>query len=639
MERIGLKMSAQRLPPKFNSILSVLQQDVVTVTNEISKLSASGAQFFVRNNNVYTAAVNPDTIASRAIPTDWLTNIEAEIRQPLARNRGTQINRIPVVLARIRSDVTATLFETSVMNLVQEVERAYWDLYFFYHNLEAATIGRNSALSIWRRIYAKYEAGAPGGEAEQEAQAREQYFQFRSRMESELNNVLRQESRLRFLMGLAASDGRILRPVDSPTTAQLTFDWQMISREALMRNPSLRQQRWRIKQRELELIAARNQLLPRIDAVALYRWLGVGDQFNRWNNTGAVFPAVGSSAVEDMFGANNKEFRLGFEAEIPIGFRQPLAQVRNQQLLLVREKARLEETELEVMHQLDDAIKELDAQYKLLQTNLGRVAAAYRQVEAVEAAFDAGTVVLDLLLDAQRRRTDAEAAYFQALTQYNEAIVAVHLRKGSILEYNNIVLAEGPWPAKAYFDAQNHARQRDASHALHYGYTRPNVISRGPLENNVPPMSEPSVYSGNPYDVSGPDQELVPQPAESGTAPEATEPPTDADAGGEESLLPPPLEQRPRNREEPSFDLDEDLKPTPPTEEQENKNILETNRGHRYSQRATRMPRGNVIRFAEPQETVSAATNTRHASAHMPMAAEADAEPPVAPQPIELRFK
>ena len=41
-------------------------------------------------------------------------------------------------------------------------------------------------------------------------------------------------------------------------------------------------------------------------------------------------------------------------------------------------------------------------------------------------------------------------------------------------------LAEGAWPAKAYFDALRQARKRDAGLYMDYGYTRPNVMSRGP---------------------------------------------------------------------------------------------------------------------------------------------------------------
>ena len=83
------------------------------------------------------------------------------------------------------------------------------------------------------------------------------------------------------------------------------------------------------------------------------------------------------------------------------------------------------------------------------------------------------------MLEAQRRRADAQTSYFRTLLDYQRAIISVHFRKGSLLEYNNVYLAEGPWPAKAKFDAHRLARQRDASVYLNYGFTRPNVIEPG----------------------------------------------------------------------------------------------------------------------------------------------------------------
>jgi len=68
---------------------------------------------------------------------------------------------------------------------------------------------------------------------------------------------------------------------------------------------------------------------------------------------------------------------------------------------------------------------------------------------------------------------------------YNVAIMFVHFYKGSLLEYNNVYLAEGPWPAKAQFDALHRARQRDAGIYLDYGFTRPNVFSRGPYNQHA----------------------------------------------------------------------------------------------------------------------------------------------------------
>ena len=173
---------------------------------------------------------------------------------------------------------------------------------------------------------------------------------------------------------------------------------------------------------------------------------------------------------------------------MPIGFRHAMAGVRHHQLLLARERAVLEDLELEVSHQLSDAIRDIDFNFQNTQTNFNRRVASQDEVDAVRTVYESGRVPIDLLLDAQRRRAEAESAYYRSLVDYNRAIMRVHYRKGSLLEYNGVYLAEGPWPGKAYFDALRRARQRDASTFIDYGYSRPNVISRGPVGQFLGPV-------------------------------------------------------------------------------------------------------------------------------------------------------
>ena len=83
-------------------------------------------------------------------------------------------------------------------------------------------------------------------------------------------------------------------------------------------------------------------------------------------------------------------------------------------------------------------------------------------------------------MNAQRSLAQAESDYFRSVTNYAKSISQVHYRKGSLLEYNGVYLTEGPWPAKAYFDARRRARSRSAALYLDYGFTYPKVLSRGP---------------------------------------------------------------------------------------------------------------------------------------------------------------
>ena len=158
---------------------------------------------------------------------------------------------------------------------------------------------------------------------------------------------------------------------------------------------------------------------------------------------------------------------------MPLGFRREMAGVRNAQLILTRERAKLQEGELELSHQLAFAIRDMQANYVLSQTEFNRRIAAQREVETVTAAFETGTVTIDRVLDAQQKLARPKATTSARLINYNKSISQVHFRKGSLLEYNGVYLAEGPWPAKAYFDARGRARARDASTYLDYGFTQP----------------------------------------------------------------------------------------------------------------------------------------------------------------------
>ncbi|HEX6960472.1 MAG TPA: TolC family protein, partial [Lacipirellula sp.] len=422
-----------------------------------------------------------------------------------------------VLISRIRTDITLADFEAGVRDLMRDVEDAYWELYFSYRDLEARKIGQASALETWRRIKARERVGGEGGEANTEAQARSQYFLFRSQVEVALTNLFRVENRMRYLMGLSQSDGRLFRPSDEPTTAQVHFDWSTIHAEALTRRVELRRQRWTIKRRELELIAAKNQLLPRLDAVGRYRWLGAGDELIDSQRNGIPPFLDDSTAFESLTSGDFQEWEIGLQFAMPLGMRRGMAAVRHHQLLLARERAVMQDMELTVSHQLGDAVRDVDLNFGVAQTNFNRRMAAEDEVEAVSAIFEVGRATLDLLLDAQRRRAEAESAFYRSLVDYNRAIMRMHYRKGSLLEYNGVYLAEGPWPGKAYFDAMRRARQRDAAAYIDYGFTRPDVMSRGPY-SQAPGTAKGGVFEGP---VAAPQGETIPlqQPEAVGPTP------------------------------------------------------------------------------------------------------------------------
>jgi len=465
----------------FNPVF--FQQNSGQSLATLSKKTASGAIYSLRNRNTYTYNNIPIGIG-RALPSDWQTELEVEAQYPLLRGRGEQVNRIPIVLARINTDISLADFEGSVRNLLMDIENTYWDLSLAYRSVETSRIGRDSAQIVWRNTNAKRQGGVEG--SQKEAQTREQYFFFRAQLETAQHELFETEARLRWLMGLAASDGRVIRPKDAPTAAEVHFDWVDVRTESLVRSPELRQQKWRIKQRELELIAARNQLLPRLNADLLYRWVGVGDDLINADRNGIDFPDAGSTAFDSLTGGNFQEAVLGLEFTPPqFGARRPLAAIRHSQLQVARANAQLEDMELQQVHLLATAWRNVKYRYSLTVTHFDRWAASQADVRSATVLHERGKENLDIVLDAQRRLAQSQLDFYRALNDYNKSIAEVHFRKGSLMEFNGISLAEGPWPDKAYWDALGHARERDASYYLNYGWTRPSVVSRGPVDQGT----------------------------------------------------------------------------------------------------------------------------------------------------------
>jgi outer membrane protein TolC len=484
-------------------------QDRATFQGELSKTNATGGRTFVRHNVIYDYNNNP----TRGVPSSYDINYEVGINQPLLQGAGVAYNRIvgpnqgniaPIILsgggvliARINEDISLTDFEKAMRDMVFDVETAYWDLYVAYRDLDSIRAGRDAALANWRRVKAFQQARVIGGEALLLAQARSQYYQFDADLQTALRNLLAAENRLRYMLGVPASDCRLIRPKDDPQRAKVLFDWCDIHVEALARSVELRRQKWVIQRRELELIAARNLLLPRLDAVALYRWLGAGDTLIDPNGPG-VPPFAGSNAYATLTDGNYQEWQMGFNFSMPLGFRQQMVTVRNVQLQIARERARLEGQELEVSHALTEAVRNVECQYVIAQRRLDQLYATQEEYQQFDAIWKSGVQRIGRLevrntdvIDALARRAVAESAFYRALVDYNRAIAEVHLRKGSLLEYNRVFLAEGPSPHCAYRDARDKELRRYPAWPLNYAMrVAPGMISQGPHPQTSPEDGE-----------------------------------------------------------------------------------------------------------------------------------------------------
>tara|TARA_R110002095_G_scaffold99107_2_gene87132 strand:+ start:1794 stop:4301 length:2508 start_codon:yes stop_codon:yes gene_type:complete len=469
----------------FGGGTRLLRQDAMVIQAQLTKRAMTGTEFTLRDYIDYDANNSPGNQFAHA----YQNNIEMEFRHPLLRGGGIDFNQLAgpsntpgvingVIIARINTDISLGEFEISVRDLVSDVENAYWDLYYGYRDLDAKIMARDSALETWRRIRALYENGRRGGEAEKEAQAREQYFRYQAEVENALSGRLLNgthtnngsqggtfqsnhgvyvaERRLRMLLGIPINDGRLIRPADEPSLARVEFDWEETLVESLDRRPEIRRQRWQIKKRELELQANKNFLMPELDLIGRYRWRGFGRNYLAEGNDTGRF----DGALNNLFDGDFQEWQVGLELSVPLGKRQAHAAMRHAELQLARDRAILHEQERTIVQSLSNAIADVDRAYSVLQTTFNRRHAARQEVAAVQAAFESDNATLDLLLESQRRQAEADGSYYRSLVEYSLAVKNVQFEKGSLLSYNNIYLEEGRWPKKAYTDAAERERLR-----------------------------------------------------------------------------------------------------------------------------------------------------------------------------------
>lgn len=497
----------------------LFQQDLGFYNLELSKRTAFGTNLAIRNVIDYDSNNAPPP-GNNVPALPWVDRLEFEVRQPLLRGAGVVANRIAgvsdvpgvyngVLIARIKTDLSLAEFETSVRELVSNVENAYWELYFAYRELDATMAARERALGTWNEIRALAQTGQRGGEKARLAQAEEQFFRLDAAVEDAIwgraiddtrtnlfqghGGVHTSERRLRMAMGIPVSDGRLIRPTDQPPLAEVMFDWDNVVEESLERRVELRRQRWQVKQREMELLASRSFTLPRLDAVGGYRFRGLGNDLINADGDGF------DNAIGNLTDGDFQEWQLGVDLSIPIGNRRARAAVRNAELRLSRERAILAEQERQVVADLSDSIAEKRRAFVLARKNFNRTKASRDQLAALQEDFANAdrierTRLLDLLLNAQLLAAEAETRFHRSMAEYMVAVKNVHYEKGSLLALNEIQLAEGPWPRSAYVDAGRRMQSRRRSPKLNDFVHRPTPrVSLGeyPQSLNTDPWTTP----------------------------------------------------------------------------------------------------------------------------------------------------
>jgi outer membrane protein TolC len=502
----------------------VFDQEVANFASTLTKRGATGTTYTIAHNIVWNFTNSPTNV----FPSAYTTNTQFSLTQPLLGSAptpnfnpnplpaGLEANRAPIVIARLNADVAVWRFKAEVQAHVRSVEQQYWALAQAQVQHWASETAVDLGEQILKREMAKLIVGV--GAPPNVAEAQEQLERFRLDLVDKTANLITTERQLRNILGLPPADSRRINPVTAPTDARVEPDWETCLRQMVTFQPDIVQQQLLTRVAELQLLSSRNQLLPVLNLQALYQLNGLGHHLDQAESvmTGREILGINPmlQAQQRLAGLNPTAglvggfsfWQVGLTFQMPIGYRGPLANARQAQYTLLRQRAFTQQTVHQTTHSLYRFFIEVDSNYKLFKTATNLKKAALVRLEAQRAYYENGSITIDRYLEALRNWSNAVAQEADFRTRYNTAIAALEESKGTLLAYNNIALAEGPWPRKAYVQARGYQQPGHSQHPI------PGNGPYHPNQGSTPSMPDP--FIPHPPEGFGPPEikPLLPAP-------------------------------------------------------------------------------------------------------------------------------
>lgn len=354
-------------------------------------------------------------------------NIDLRYTQPLLQGGGFLVNAAPIVIARINTERSFYQYKDAVQDLVRGVVEGYWNLVQARVDVWARKIQVQQSEEAYSRDKARLESGL--GDLKDVAQARVTYTQFKANLIAAEADALAREGALRNLLGLAPEDNRRIVPVSTPTNQQLVPQWDPLVRLATERRPDIVDLKLVLEVDRQRRIQALNTALPRLDAVGVYRWNGISGTAPNGETVGVPFGRFA-------------DWTLGMNLSVPLGRRQGRALVRQQNLLIARDRANVEQSIHAAVHELAATTRDLSNAYEQYKAFRETRAAAIDNLKVQIEQFRAGRSIYLNVLVALNDWGTAVTSEARALLGYNVLLATLERQTGTILETHGLVFYE-----------------------------------------------------------------------------------------------------------------------------------------------------------------------------------------------------
>ncbi len=349
------------------------------------------------------------------------------IKQPLLKDFGTETGRYQINVASRNREISVHKLAQGVMETVSGFELAYWDLVKAREELKVREESLGLAQRLLERNRKRYSAGAASALEVTQAEAG-----VASRKEELIvarKNVREKENALKLFISkdvFSLRDVEIV-PVDRPLLMSLRPELEKSIAKAMENRPDYLEAKVELEKKHIKIKYAENQKFPRLDIEASYGFNGLGGSFG--------------DSVDDLGG--NPEWRLAMVLRYPLGNNSA-----ENELVIARAEARqailrLKRLEQEIIVNVDNAIKEIEASEQRVHAAQTSTRLAREALKAEEVKLEAGLSTTYDVLKHQEDLAKARLSEIAAIIDYNKAITVFLKEEGTLLKERSIRIDDG----------------------------------------------------------------------------------------------------------------------------------------------------------------------------------------------------
>lgn len=369
-----------------------------------------------------------DKTAPHFVPFPDFVNTSAglEFQQPLLRGAGYQVNTASIQIATTQAGIADAQAKLTAIQVLSEVERAYWNAYAAQQFLAIAQQQyelANKQVAATRILAAKAIITI----VDQQQSETGLLFRRSAVVAAETNVRLAQRALKRIMQrsDLAVSSIERLDTITPPNPLGLTFNRQNLADRAIGNRMELLQNRLQLIANGLDIAVQQNSRLPRLDLVMDLDALGLGGAYND------SFESLESGKFGNRLG--------GISFQMPMG-RNYAALARLEQANLRRRQLSIDKRRVSVAitQQVYDAIDRVELSWERYLIARESVTTAQKTFEGETKIFMSGKSTSINVLITISNLGDAQSQEVQAATDYQIAKVDLALAVGAMLGYGQV---------------------------------------------------------------------------------------------------------------------------------------------------------------------------------------------------------